>query len=281
MILIGIVMGIVISLIFIIYSIKIDRKEEFVIKGTDKFDKFGILEIYPTKINGREWFVNMIEPYKDARFEIGSKIFRQMDGSWQIGSDENLNKSVRMNVGTLNGEEEWKNVEITGYIKVVNADLPYDSLVWYARGDKHNDEFPCKGTALKGRIYVDGIVSWVKEIWHPGGYTKEKERKQITETIVDRWIGWKVAIYNINNNTAVKMESFIDDKANNNWKKVTEVVDHGDWYAKAPDNVFYSKNCSKYKNHILAESGPIITYRSDNMIWNFKNLSVREIQPTN
>jgi hypothetical protein len=34
-------------------------------------------------------------------------------------------------------------------------------------------------------------------------------------------------MYNINNNTAVKMESYLDDKNKNIWRKVTDLVDDG------------------------------------------------------
>jgi hypothetical protein len=60
---------------------------------------------------------------------------------------------------------------------------------------------------------IDGIVEWKKEIWHTGGYTAERSKaKVLTDSILGRWIGWKVVMYNINNDTAVKMESYIDDK---------------------------------------------------------------------
>jgi hypothetical protein len=43
--------------------------------------------------------------------------------------------------------------------------------------------------------------------------------------------------------------------------------------------VFYSANCGRPKDYIITNSGPIVTFRSDNMIWDFIDLSVREIQP--
>src|SRR6478609_9057030 len=62
--------------------------------STDKttmLDKFGIKEIYATKQHGREWYVNMTNP------------------------------KVRMNVETPTGMQPWKNVEITGYAKVISV----------------------------------------------------------------------------------------------------------------------------------------------------------------
>ncbi len=39
-----------------------------------------------------------------------------------------------MAVGTPYGHEQWKNVEITGYGRVLSADSDSDHLDWYVRG---------------------------------------------------------------------------------------------------------------------------------------------------
>jgi hypothetical protein len=252
---------------------------------------FKIKEIYPTKPGGREWFIDMANPQADRLFDPDSPIFKEPDGSWQIGrgkagvgdggGDKNEEEDqVRMKVGTPEGEPEWKNVEITGYVKVLWADSPSDHLDWYARGGRHSSSVPCEGSALKGWISADGTVSWIKEIWHTGGYTKARDTHKATGSIVNRWIGWKVIMYNIdNNNKAVKMESYIDYNDNNNWRKVSEIVDNGGWFAKSLDEKFYSADCGRPKDYIMTNSGPLVTFRSDNMIWDFADLSVREIQP--
>jgi hypothetical protein len=250
---------------------------------TTAIHNFKVKEIYPTKQNGKEWFINLDDPTADGIFDPQSKLTQQPDGSWQIkgrGGSGKYEDQVRMNVNTPKGEQQWKNVEITGYAKVMSAESSKDRLDWYARGARHSSGVPCEGTSLKGNIRVNGEVFWQKEIWHTGGYTNEKARAVATEnSLLDRWIGWKVVIYNINNDKAVKMESYLDDKNNNNWKKVTELIDKGGWYADTSDKVFYSANCGRPKDYIITNSGPIVTFRSDNMIWNFIDLSVREIQP--
>lgn len=43
--------------------------------------------------------------------------------------------------------------------------------------------------------------------------------------------------------------------------------------------VFYSANCGRSKDHIILNSGPIVTFRVDNIALNFKDLSIREIEP--
>jgi hypothetical protein len=258
-------------------------------------DVFGIKKIYPTAEGRREWHIDMDNPFAaDDLFysTFDHDIIRQDDGSWRIEGP-----NVRLNVITPQGTELWKNVEITGYAKVVGTtsssssyninggdddeeerDIDKD-LDWRARGGRHNSKIPCEGTSYTGTINIDGNVEWKKEIWHTGGYTDPRGTDKATDSILDRWIGWKVIMYNINNNTAVKMESYLDDKNNNNWRKVTDLVDDGGWYANSPDDVFYSAHCGKPKDYIVTNSGPVVTFRSDNMIWDFKDLSVREIQP--
>ncbi|HEX2306604.1 MAG TPA: hypothetical protein VHH33_09995 [Nitrososphaeraceae archaeon] len=245
------------------------------------YDKFGTREIYPTKENGREWYVNMENPKADENFSVtfNPNITKQEDGSWRISTPV-----VRMNVKTLEGEANWKNVEMTGYAKIVSVienssnKVIENDLTWYARGGKHNPQIPCEATAYMGGLYDNGKVGWKKELWFIGGYTDEKESNKVTKSLIDRWIGWKVVIYNINNNE-VKLESYLDNTNTNYWIKVTDLVDDGGWYAKMPDSDFFGAECSKDKDFIITNSGSTATFRSDNLIWDFKNLSIREIEP--
>lgn len=246
------------------------------------YDKFGTREIYPTKQDGREWYVNMKNPMDDENFSItfGPNITRQEDGSWRISAPV-----VRMNVKTIEGETNWKNVEMTGYAKIHSViqnssnKVIENDLTWYARGGKHNQEIPCEATAYMGGLYDTGKVGWKKELWFVGGYTDERHANKVTTPLMDRWIGWKIVIYNINNNNEVKLESYLDNTNSDYWVKVTDLVDDGGWYAKMPDLDFFGAECSKDKDFIITNSGSTATFRSDNLIWDFKNLSVREIEP--
>jgi hypothetical protein len=243
-------------------------------------DKFGIKEIYPTKLGGREWFLNSEDPRSDGLFYITSdkNITSQKDSSWLVNDSE-----VRMNVDTPVGAPEWKNVEITGYAKilaVINPSKETD-LAWYARSGRHSNESPCEGTGLIGGIHADGTVEWKKEILFREGYTDGRAKaKVVVDPIIGRWIGWKVVMYNINNNSAVKMESYIDNRNTNYWVQATNLTDNGGWSAKSSDEKFDNAGCNKPKDYIITNGGPIVTFRSDNIVWEFRDLSVREIQPT-
>jgi len=278
---------------------------------TEIKDKFGITEIYPTKENGREWYLNMNNPLNDSLLSITFEpnITKQTDGSWRI-SDTNSsfsNPQIRINVDTPSGKEPWRDVEMTGYIKIISIDSlssatnsstnstqdnlhagspPADEseiedIAWYARGGKRNEEAPCEGTAYFGDLHPDGTVGRKKSIWWTGGYTEERfKHKILDEEMIGKWIGWKVIMYNIKigNTTAVKMESYLDIDNTGNWSKVTDFVDSGGWYARTPDAEFYNTGCGKPKDYIVINSGPIATFRADNMVLDFKDLSIREIQ---
>jgi hypothetical protein len=272
-----IILGAMLILIYVYYLLKVESPP-VMHKHT-----FKVREIYPTKPDGREWLIDMSNPTSGGIFDPGSPISKQSDGSWQINgnsrSDGQNEDQVRMTVGTPIGEQQWKNVEITGYARVLSSDSDSDDLDWYARGGTHNNDVPCEGSALKGSISVDGEVSWLKEIWHTGGYTRPKDTHKATDSILNRWIGWKVVMYNIYNNKAVKMESYLDNNDDNHWKKVSELVDDGGWYARSSNDEFYSASCNRPKDYVITNSGPFVTFRSDNMDWDFADLSVREIRP--
>ncbi|MGH9926323.1 MAG: hypothetical protein ACRD5B_13195 [Nitrososphaeraceae archaeon] len=264
-------------------------------EGERRMDQFGTLQIYPTVQNGREWFINMQDPFDDEIVSFNSDIAldQHSDNSWRVNSS-----NVRLRVNTLPGQEEWKNVEMTGYVRMISSTLTAGSnelsdheegsedgdssdphLTWRARGGRHNDMVPCEGTALNGGLYIDGKVSWKKEIWHTGGYTDARGVSEIPNSLVNKWIGWKTIMYNLDNDLSVKMESYLDINANNNWNKISEVEDNGKWYADTSDEEFYSVDCGKEKDYVITNSGPIATFRADNLIFDFKNLSIREIIP--
>jgi hypothetical protein len=226
----------------------------------------------------------MDDPRSDGIFFITSdaNITRQTDGSWRIN-----NSNVRLNIDTPPNTEPWKNVEITGYARVVdqvpikgNPEAATDDfdLNWLARGGEHNTENPCEGSAYTAILDINGTVGWKKEIWFPGGYTDEREADRVvTDPLLNRWIGFKAIMYNTNN-TSVKMESYIDNRNTNYWVQVTNLTDSGNWYAKSPDSEFNRADCGRPKNHVITNGGSLVTFRSDNIVWDFKNLSVREIQ---
>ena len=259
---------------------------------TSDIDKFGVLKIFPTKDDGEEWYMNMINPFSDPRFTSYATLTLNDDESWRVTDDK-----VRLDVATSSGyhperiasysqekleqkgymqdANDWKNVEITGFVRVNDADID-DSFVWYARGGKHSDNAPCEGTSYKSNLYYSGRARVSKEQWHEGGYTFS-EFSKVTTSLEGRWIGFKTVIYNSNedndSSTDVIIEAWISDKADKvKWKKVSETIDSGSW----GDEGDY---CNGSPGQAITWGGPIAAFRWDNADdVDIKWLSVREIE---
>ena len=239
----------------------------------------------------------MSDPKNSSNFFITENLnlSKLSDGSWRINASH-----VRMIVNTSEGQEKWKNVEITGYVRlshllnrnVSDTDISnglstsgedeIDDLVFISRSGRHSSEVPCDGTAYIGGLHTDGSTGWKKEIWHTGGYTEERARHKLTESYLNKWVGLKAVVYNImrdNETSGVKLEMYIDGSNVNNWTKVSDIIDRGGWYTKSNNTEFFSADCGRARDYVIIDGGPNVIFRADNALLDFKNLSVREIQP--
>jgi F5/8 type C domain len=269
-------------------------------------DKFGIQMLYPTKTGGQQWYLDMSDPYSDGQFDSGSnrdtKLSRNSDGSWKAvmsNPDTSPPYEMRLHVVTTSGyhpermttleqtelaakgymqdPDDWKNVEMTGYIKL-NSYASMDQIEWYARGGKHggaSDPDGCEGTSLKGHISFDGRTRLLKEQWHPSGYVSTSSKSTDIGSLQDKWIGYKFVIYNkalSDGKLISKQEIWIDEAANGNWIKYDEKIDSGGWGNEGD-------YCRGRLDQIITWGGPIAGFRADNVKdIDFKFLSIREIR---
>jgi len=255
-------------------------------------DQFGIIKLYPSKNNGEEWFINMDNPLSDSRFNPQNTITKNPDGSWKMKSTQ-----VRMNVYTSTGynsaniptldhsviaskgymlaPNDWRNFEMTQYVKV-NTFPSDDNFAPYGRGGRHTGSGPpegCEGSSIKGDVFFSGKVRFAKEQWHVSYVFTNI--KTATGSIEDKWVGIKFIVYNFveNNKVVVKTELWLDTNNDGNFVKVDENVDRGGWGTE--DTV-----CGGTPDQIISWGGPITTFRWDTATdVDFKNLSVREIVP--
>ena len=257
-------------------------------------DRFGVEMLYPTKAAGQQWYLDMVNPTSDGRFNPQDRITRNSDGSWKMRSDQ-----VRMQVYTSNGynsnqitsdsgqsnvatrgfmgsSKDWRDVEITGYVKL-NQFSENDNFVWYTRGGRHTDSDQCQGSAYKGNLFYHGETQFSKEQWHVS-YAKSPTIAA-TSQLSGKWIGFKFVVYNFVTNDgkpAVKLENWIDANADGkNWEKVYEGGDSGKWGRSGAD-------CKVKADQVITWGGPIATFRWDfARDVDFRNLSVREITGDN
>ena len=256
-------------------------------------DKSGIREIYPTKPNGEEWFIRPSHPEKDPRFSPQTGLIPNSDGSFKIKSTkvrmgvftssgykpnliQTLDHSKIASKGYMQSPNDWRDVEITGYIKLNSGSG--DNFAWYARGGRHTgfgSPEGCEGVAYKGDLYFDGQTRWTKEQWHTGGYVFSDYLKG-TGSIKGKWVGFKSIMYNIDHSgkAGVKLEIWLDKENTNQWIKVNERVDTGGWGNNG-------RECGGTPDQIITWGGPIASFRWDSASdVDIRDFSVREIAPT-
>ena len=253
-------------------------------------DPFGVTMIYPSIAGGEEWFLAE-DPNKDSRFDPQDTVTRNSDGSWKMrksqvrmhartstGYDnskiDTYDREVLAEQGYMQAPNDWKNVEMTGFVKVNKASDTSDNFAWYARGGRHSDGIACEGSAYKGDIYYDGRFRVAKETWHVS-YEYAPYGKKTTDSIMGRWVGFKTIIRNNADDTAVHMELWLNDNADGvTWEKVYEFVDDGSLGGD-------SDKCGASDPAMpLTWGGPLATFRWDSTSdVDFKWLSVREIAP--
>jgi hypothetical protein len=268
-------------------------KDEGCSTGGDT-DPFGIQKIYPTKAGGEEWFMDMTDG-QDPRSKPPS-LEKNSDGSFKVtsskvrygvftssGYDPEIIKSLDQadleQKGFMQSTNDWKNFEMTGYVKVNSGDSG-ENFAWYGRGGRHTgsgNPDGCEGTAYKGDLFYDGRVRFAKEQWHVSYVFTD--HKNPMSSIEDKWVGFKTMMWNMiqNGKTVVKMEIWVDKnedgKQNGPWVKVDENIDNGGWGSEGGE-------CGGKADQILTWGGPVATFRWDGATdVDIKNFSVREIRP--
>jgi hypothetical protein len=234
-------------------------------------DKFGIDELYSTLDKGPSWFLNDKDPEDDDDFKMTSaediKLDDKDSGVYELDAKTGTQKhGVRIHADSPDGE--WRNMEMTGYFKLLDGS---DQFTLIARqGPTYNDDGGCGAYGYYGLLTADGDAYFKKKLFHHGGYSdRTAVEKNVVDDIDDRWIGLKMAVYDLDNDD-VKLELWVDDgDQDNNWKKVTEYVDDGDWETNHSD-------CDRSSDDKI-EEGTRGGFRVDDSEFEFKDLSIREI----
>jgi hypothetical protein len=235
-------------------------------------DKFGIDQLYPTADDGPTWFLNNEEPEDDDNFLMTSAEDIDLDeedsDAFALDAETGTQRhGVRIHADSP--DDEWKNVEMTGYFKLQDGS---DEFTLVARqGPTYNDDGGCGAYGYYGMISAEGDAFFKKKLYHHGGYS---DRTAVEENVVDdlddRWIGIKQVVYDLDGDD-VKLELWVDDgDEENNWKKATEYVDDGDWEVSGSD-------CDRDEDDII-EDGTRGGFRVDDSEFEFKDLSIREIE---
>src|SRR5215212_7536193 len=237
-------------------------------------DEWGIKELYPTASNGPTWYIREVEdPTTDSLFYYGiyegTTIKSIGTGVWQVDARSGTQEhGIRMHVDSPTGK--WKNTEMTGYFNIHSGD---DQFTMIARhGPSYHDNGGCEAYGYYALTAVDGQVFFKKKLYHfNNGYTKRLAQVNALGDIHDEWVGMKFAVYDLPNGD-VKLELWIDKgDMTNKWQKETELIDKGNLAVTGGDD------CGRDATDKI-DSGTRVSFRADNSLFDFKKLSVREIQ---
>jgi len=262
-------------------------------------DSFGITKIYPTKIGGPKWQMNSNDILTDPQFSTipppndacatpaTCTLLNQNtpENDWHVARvNVPVNEGIRMVVQSP-PDNLWLNTEMTGYYKLENSIYyPQEFIHVIRSGTPHSST--CQGYSYYAGISFDGDVAKIqKSLYHGGdrlGYSQTSYTRGTTTPLDNRWIGMKTITYNVNDNTAVKIEIWLDDLADNNWRKVYEQTDNGWTVPGDPANY----GCINPLTGLPGSSTDIILwggteqqFRADNAEIDFNSLSIREIVP--
>ena len=262
-------------------------------------DLFGITKIYPTKTGGPKWQMNSDNILNDSQFTTipppsntcstlatCTILYQNISkNDWHAARiDVPANEGIRMVVQTA-PDSLWLNTEMTGYYKLRNSVYyPQEFIHVLRSGTPHAST--CQGYSYYAGITFDGDVAKIqKSLYHGGdrlGYSSTFFIHGVTTPLNDRWIGMKTVTYNVNDNTGVKIEIWLDDLADNDWRKVYEQTDNG-WSIQGDPEDYGCINpltgLTRTSNDIILWGGTEQQFRADNAEIDFKALSIREIVP--
>jgi hypothetical protein len=267
------------------------------------FDVFGVLQLYPpTTHSPQPWFMTACSSTRQSMQgscsgtgsncvrsgitdQVRQDVYAVDQNSFKSGSFKCSNTD-KASAGFMQTSNDWRNVEMTGYIRRTGASSSTTNgashFEWYSRSGSHSSSVQCagcQGTALHANLYDTGRLKFEKELEHTGGYTSgDPENSNGFGSSLGNagWFGYKAMFYNVG--SSVKLEQWIDKGSSNttspgnNWQKKFEFTDNGSNWCTGSNVCSGTGKCQT-----ISWGGPVSNFRSDNITWDLKWASVREI----
>ena len=252
-------------------------------------DPWGITQMKPTKSGGEEWFMNNNNFEGDSRvyggegfsIQSGFTVCDSSDFRASISTSTGFNdgsctqnQQTMVDRGYMQAANDWKNTEFTAELQVFSSSS--DHMTFGSRGARHTGSGGprgCTGSNYKVSIDMNGNgVQLNKESWHVSYH--DMGNWSVSGLDVDSPHRLKFLTYNTNNNTNVTIEVHIATGANNTFQHVFTVTDSGN-----VNNDAGECNCNN-DGQPLVWGTPTFLIRGDAGSYGFRNVSVREIDPT-
>ena len=198
--------------------------------------------------------------------------------------------------GHLLTSKDYKNVEITGYIEVLNESDNKDNrgVVWYGPSGRHtgnmekdsSDTRGCWGSTYKTNYNTkDNEIRVQKESWHVNYDMRNKKKLEKSfDSLKRKGIKHVNFVFERNGTLGRRIESWVDlngidtnsNRPKNKWQLVRVEEDHPD--LKDWGNSMRLCNCPS-DHQIILWAAPLVTYRWDFSRIKLSHGTVQEITP--
>ena len=246
-------------------------------------DVFGIWQAYgPSKRNVQNWHFTDLDidsrVLKSNTFSVTNDGFTGK-GSYAIMTTSRykqtlvtLNHNKCQAQGFMMATNDWRDVEITGQFRYNSTGEGSRITIYVRSGDRTR---PCEGTGYGVTLTPDGRVTCDVRQWFPGGITILDSVQGAAGDIEGKWVGFKVCIFNNENDSHVNIKAFIDENINNQYQDICTATDTG--------TGTFGNKCSDNPNQVITWGGPLAVLLIDGEDTNVdvRYLSVREIDPYN
>jgi hypothetical protein len=280
-------------------------------------EKEGIYPIYRDKPNGEYYRFNNKNPNDLKQIDeiLNTEIFseRNSDGSWKVGKGTTRIDISTKQAGILSQEEmmkqietwnfsildkqgywlypsDWKDMEFTVILKMREAEkkdqaisIVSRSIIHDSKGEEEIKEYPnayCGGSSYHNNISEEGKLQMKKEQYHVD-YVIDKPNTNINlGNLYNKKIGFKAIVYNFDNDSKVKLESFVDTKNEGKgpYVKVHEKIDEGKWGIDSGKAEM--DECGAItKGAIISWGSPKVILKTNNLDFDIYDIEVREIIP--
>ena len=238
---------------------------------------------------------------------------RNSDGSWKVGkgttridistkqagilTQEKMMKQIgTWNFSILDKQGYWlypsdfKNIEVTIIFKMLEAEkrdqaisVVSRSIIHDSKGEEEIKEYPnayCGGSSYHNNISEDGKLQMKKEQYH-ADYIIDKPNEKINlGNLYNKKIGFKAIVYNFDNNSKVKLESFVDTKNEGKgpYVKVHEKIDDGKWGINS-GKAKMDECGAMDKGATISWGSPKMILKTNNLDFDLYDIEVREIIP--
>ena len=270
-------------------------------------DIFGITEFYPTKPGTIEWNSNhwnngiprtikyASDPYDPTDWtedHSASTIGFIIDGNGTMKMAGSPRFHINPEIGTKVTPQKFTNIEFTAYyMKKGLAGSNWGGMIVGMRGSANghgsstgND---CDAQCYQARFRNDGKWDFEKEIKHSAttyfsgsGFNTQDPLWGGVILPENRWIGMKYILTNINNNTQVHLQVYIDSTSNGNvsnggnWVLVGDIIDTGSNWIGGDIS-----GCTYTNQYMTLTGGGNVYMRTDGDTAIYKMITIREIDP--